>query len=158
MTEPRMTKADEDTLTRWLAEGVRGCEEAERRARVVASTNTQLAAKNLEEFKKEIARPLNFDVAAAAGMAQGGVAYRLVDGVWVKADVTPDPITFPNGSTLHFSGADPLEPEPEDDEETITYPDVWDRAGDRVVIWSCVAALALFWGAPIALSVWAVTR
>lgn len=54
--------------------------------------------------------------------------------------------------------ADPLEPEPEDDEETITYPDVWDRAGDRVVIWSCVAALALFWGAPIALSVWAVTR
>lgn len=53
---------------------------------------------------------------------------------------------------------DPLEPEPEDDEETITYPDVWDRAGDRVVIWSCVAALVLFWGAPIALSVWAVTR
>lgn len=53
---------------------------------------------------------------------------------------------------------DPLDPEPEDEEETVTYPDVWDRMGDRVVIWSCIAALALFWGAPIALAVWAVNR
>ena len=53
---------------------------------------------------------------------------------------------------------DPLEPEPEDDEETITYPEVWDRMGDHIVIWSCIAALAVFWGAPIALALWAVTR
>lgn len=49
---------------------------------------------------------------------------------------------------------EPCEPEPEDDEETITYPDVWDHAGDKAILWLCAAGLALFWGAPIALSLW----
>lgn len=62
------------------------------------------------------------------------------------------------GMRPELIGTDPLEPEPEDDEETITYPDVWDRAGDKVILWLCAAGLALFWGAPIALSLWAVTR
>lgn len=46
---------------------------------------------------------------------------------------------------------DPLDPEPEDDEETITYPDVWDRHGGKITLALCAVTTALM-GA----GVWAI--
>lgn len=51
----------------------------------------------------------------------------------------------PGYHTYALVDADPLEPEPEDDEETITYPDVWDQMGDRVIVAACAAACVLIW-------------
>jgi hypothetical protein len=42
---------------------------------------------------------------------------------------------------------DPLDPEPEDDEETITYPEVWDRHGGKITIAVCVLCTSIVFGA-----------